>query len=128
VPGARLVFDPGNCVGFPDYSEPEPYPTQSAWKFYKAVRPYIAYVHVKDARWDGKKTHTFPGEGEADVKRILADLLATGYDEGISIEPHLQNTGLSDDPLTPDERSFHTYVEYGRRLEKLLSEISEGQN
>jgi sugar phosphate isomerase/epimerase len=68
--------------------------------------------------------HTFPGEGEADVKPILADLLATGYDGGISIEPHLENTGLSDEALSPDERCFHTYVKYGRRLEKLLAEIS----
>ena len=60
VPGAALVFDPGNCVGFPDYSQPEPHPRQSAWEFYKAVRPYIVHFHVKDALYDGKNTHTFP--------------------------------------------------------------------
>jgi sugar phosphate isomerase/epimerase len=124
VPGAALVFDPGNCVGFPDFSQPEPYPPQSAWEFYKAVRPHIVHFHVKDAIADSTHTHTFPGEGEADVKRILTDLLASGYDGGISIEPHLENTGLSDDSLSQDERCFGTYVEYGRRLEKLLSEIS----
>jgi sugar phosphate isomerase/epimerase len=124
VPGAAIVFDPGNCVGFPEYSKDKPYPMQSAWEFYKAIRPHIVHVHIKDARWDGTKTHTFPGEGEADVKRILADLVATDYDGGISIEPHLENTGLSDDSLSQDERCFHSYVEYGRRLEKLLSEVS----
>ena len=124
VPGAAIVFDPGNCVGFPDYSQKEPYPQQSAWEFYRDIRPHIVHFHVKDARWDGKKTHTFPGEGEADVKRILADLLATGYDGGISIEPHLENTGLSNDSLSHNERCFQTYVEYGRRIEKLLSDIS----
>jgi hypothetical protein len=97
VPGAAIVFDPGNCIGFLDYSQKEPYPLQSAWEFYKAVRPYIVHFHVKDARFDGKSTHTFPGEGEADIKRILTDLLASGYDGGISIEPHLENTGLADD-------------------------------
>jgi hypothetical protein len=128
VPGAAIVFDPGNCVGSPEYSfeysKSEAYPLQSSWEFYKAIRPHILHVHVKDARWDGTKTHTFPGEGEADVKRILADLLATGYDGGISIEPHLENTGLSDDSLSQDDRCFQSYVEYGRRLEKLLSEVS----
>ncbi|HEX8834648.1 MAG TPA: sugar phosphate isomerase/epimerase family protein [Abditibacteriaceae bacterium] len=123
VPGAAIVFDPGNCVGFPDYSQPEPYPQQSAWEFYKAIRPYIVHFHVKDARWDEKKIHTFPGEGEADIERILADLVTSGYDGGISIEPHLENTGLSDDSLSHDERCFESYIEYGRRLEKLLAEI-----
>ncbi|HEX8550952.1 MAG TPA: TIM barrel protein [Abditibacteriaceae bacterium] len=124
VPGAAIVFDPGNCVGFPDYSQPQPYPQQSAWEFYTAIRPYIVHFHVKDARWEGSKSHTFPGEGEADVKPILADLLASGYDGGISIEPHLENTGLSDDSHSQAERCFESYVEYGRRLEKLLAEIS----
>jgi sugar phosphate isomerase/epimerase len=124
VPGAALVFDPGNCIGFPDYSQPEPYPLQSAWEFYREVRPQIAHFHVKDACFNGALTHTYPGEGQADVKRILADLLATGYDGGISIEPHLENTGLSSDTLSMDERCFQSYLEYGRRLEQLLSELS----
>jgi sugar phosphate isomerase/epimerase len=124
VPGAALVFDPGNCIGFLDYSQAEPYPLQSSWDFYRVVRPYIAHFHVKDARFDGALTHTYPGEGEADVKRILVDLLATGYDGGISIEPHLENTGLSSDTLSTEQRCFQSYVEYGRRLEHLLSEIS----
>ncbi len=124
VPGAALVFDPGNCIGFPDYSKAKPFPLQSSWEFYRDVRPYIAHFHVKDASFDGALTHNYPGEGQADVKRILADLLATGYDGGISIEPHLENTGLSDDTRSNDERCFQSYVEYGHRLEQLLTEIS----
>ena len=30
---------------------------------------------------------TFPGEGDGHVKDIVADLIGSGYDGGISIEP-----------------------------------------
>lgn len=130
VPGAKLVFDPGNCVSDLDYSKPEPYPRQDAWEFYQTVRPHIAYFHVKDAIWDAEnkqKQHTFPGEGEADVRRILTDLLDSAYQGALSIEPHM-HAGLPDETLSREENCFRTYVEYGRRLEKLVGELTaEGQ-
>ena len=106
APGSAIAFDPGNCIG----------PNSTAWEFYSNIRPFIAHFHVKDARWDGKKIHTFPGEGEAEVPRILADLLASGYAGVISIEPHLG-------AISPEQNEYATYVEYGRRVEELIRNV-----
>lgn len=131
VPGLRLVFDMGNTVSDLDYTQPAPHPRQNAWDFYRAVRAEIAYVHIKEAFWDEasqRKVHVFPGEGTGDVRRILADLRATGYANALSIEPHLHvdHVALVNRPdLTTEEKHYATYVEYGRRLMKLVAEIPE---
>lgn len=117
VPGLKLVFDTGNPVMLPDWTKPEPWPRQSSWEFYDAVKDYVAYVHIKDGNWaDGKMTYTYAGDGQGDVKRIVADLVKRGYDGGISMEPHL--AAIFHDPVTglPDPKKMHdTYIEDGRR-------------
>lgn len=127
VPGLKLVFDTGNPVFTDDRSKPKPYPKQSAWEFYTHVKEHIAYIHIKDGIWDpfaGQVTYTFPGQGEGDVKRILTDLLAGGYDGGISIEPHMTMVHHHGGGLAPDDQRFENYVAYGRSLERLLAEIT----
>lgn len=55
---------------------------------YKLLKPYIAYIHVKDAFMeDGSVVPA--GEGDGNVKEILEDLLASGFDGFLSLEPHL---------------------------------------
>ncbi|MBC8010021.1 MAG: sugar phosphate isomerase/epimerase [Burkholderiales bacterium] len=126
VPGLRLVFDMGNTVSDLDYTKPAPHPRQSAWEFYQGVRDHIAYVHIKDAVWNTelrRKDHVFPGEGEADVRRIVTNLRATSYANAFSIEPHM-HAGLANRPdLSVEENHYQTYVEYGRRLMNLVAEI-----
>jgi sugar phosphate isomerase/epimerase len=96
---------------------------QSSWEFYTQVRDHIAYVHIKDGRIDkatGKTVYSWPGEGDGDVARICSDLLVRGYDGGISIEPHM-GAVYHDPSITSDDGArFSVYVEYGRRMEKLL--------
>ncbi len=119
VPGLKLVFDMGNAVADLDHDRPAPHPRQSAWEFYRAVRSHVAYVHVKDALPDDTQPtgvrHVFPGEGAADVRRILADLHATGYTGALSIEPHM-HAGPADPALSHEENCYRTYVEFGCRL------------
>jgi sugar phosphate isomerase/epimerase len=126
VPGLKLVFDTGNPVFNLDRSKPEPFPRQSSWEFYSNVKDHIAYVHIKDARTDeatGKDICTFPGEGDGDVRRIVADLLKNGYDGGFSIEPHMAVV-FHDPTVKADPKvQFDNYVEYGRRMEKLIAEV-----
>jgi sugar phosphate isomerase/epimerase len=126
VPGLRLVFDTGNPVFTDDRSKRGPYPKQSSWEFYKAVREHISYIHIKDAVWDAEKkqeVYTYCGQGDGDVERILSDLLKVGYDGGISIEPHMVAV-FHDDSNNADEAEMrHTYIEYGRRLETIVAKI-----
>jgi len=126
VPGLKLVFDTGNPVFTDDRTKTRPYPKQSAWEFYTHVKDHIAYIHVKDGIWgpaNNRTNFTFPGEGDGDVRRIVKDLLASGYDGGISIEPHL--AVVHHDPSITSEAAirYANYVEYGRRMEKMIEEI-----
>ena len=128
-PAFKLIFDTGNPVfnyrriGFP------PYALQSSWEFYRNVREFITYVHVKDGtaipREDGKRPdcdYCWPGEGSGDVRAIVIDLHKNGYDGGFSMEPHVAS--VFHDKQDTDEAfekvKYSSYVEYGRRFEKLL--------
>ena len=129
TPGLKVVFDTGNPVFNPDRTKPKPWPRQDAWEFYSHVKEFIAHVHVKDGIWNPTRNdvdYSFPGEGQGNVKRILEDLLAGGYDAGISIEPHMAKVFHDATVEASAEKQFDTYIEYGRRLMKLLAEIRGG--
>jgi len=127
APGLKLVFDTGNPVFTRNYLIADDGPRQSAWDFYRQVREHIAYIHIKDGIWnpDAKKcTFTHAGDGQGEVKRIVADLLANGYDGGISMEPHLQV--VFHEEASDDDKSaarLASYVEYGQRFEALLDSV-----
>ena len=126
VPRLKLVFDTGNPIFSRDRSQPEPCPYQSAWEFYRHVREHIAYVHIKDGKMDreaNKAIYGWPGEGEGDVARICKDLIKRGYNGGISIEPHMGAVFHDPTVVTDDQSRFATYVEYGRRMEKILADL-----
>ena len=112
TPYFKVAYDSGNPIGGTNMDAEPPYPPQDSWDFYQAVRELIGYVHIKDQKIDenGKVVRTFPGEGEAQVERIVADLIRTGYDGYMSIEPHMHN-------------GFDGYVEYGRRLMKIVDSV-----
>ncbi len=133
VPGMKLVFDTGNPVITFDYAKGEPYPKQSSWDFYTQVREHVAYVHIKDGKYAGETDgifpeaeYFFPGEGDGDIPRILADLVANGYDGGISIEPHLSVVFHEDGSQSEDDIRYGNYVEYGRRLMKIAESCKTG--
>ena len=128
VPGLKLVFDTGNPVFTDDRARPRPYPKQSSWEFYTQVKEHVAYVHVKDGVWNPATqqiTYTYPGEGDGDVVRIVNDLLQSGYDGGISIEPHMAIVHHDASVASPEEQRFQTYVEYGRRMERIVAGIQK---
>ena len=43
--------------------------------------------------------------------------------QAISIEPHMGIAPMFKDAATPEEGKYQTYVEFGKRLTKLLAEI-----
>lgn len=123
VPGLKLIFDTGNPVFADDRSKHTPWPKQSAWEFYDHIRDHVAYVHIKDAVWDDKTSrpvYCFPGDGDGDVLRIVTDLHANGFTGGLSIEPHMGAVYHDPSSACPEDLQYSTYVEYGRRLERLL--------
>lgn len=121
-PALKLVFDTGNPVFTDDVRGTSPYRKQNSWDFYKAVREHIVYLHIKDCYLDGEKEiYTFPGEGKGCVREILSDLLKTGYEGGFSIEPHIAVVFHDPSVTSADETRYRNYIEYGRRVEKMLA-------
>ena len=125
VPGLKLVFDTGNPVFTDDRCKVKPCPKQNAFEFYSHVKQHIAYVHIKDGfiNEEGKTVFTYPGEGNGCVREIMHDLIVTGYDGGISIEPHLAVVFHDDSVKSDDDIRYANYVEYGRRMMAMIDEI-----
>ncbi len=124
-----LIFDTGNPVATFDHRGSPPYKLQSSWEFYVNVKPFIRSVHVKDGEFVAPTSGTFndarytwPGEGKGDVRRIVADLLASGYDGPFSMEPHMAAVFHDASKSSPEDAAYATYVEYGRRFMALVAD------
>ena len=129
VPGLKLVFDTGNPVLNIDRSQPAPHPRQDAWEFWTHVREHVEHIHVKDAVWNFEKNearYTGPGEGQGRVRDILRDAFARGYKGAIAIEPHVAVVFHDASVKSSEAETYRSYVDYGRRLMKLIEEIRAG--
>ena len=78
----QAILDPANFIQVGQ----TPYPDA-----YEAIRPWLRYVHVKDARSDGSVVVV--GEGVSHWPELLQRLRADGYDGFLSLEPHLAFAG-----------------------------------
>jgi sugar phosphate isomerase/epimerase len=78
----QAAFDPANFI----QCGQTPFPDA-----YEAMKPWLAYVHVKDALPDGPVVAA--GEGAARWPELLGGLRADGYDGFFSLEPHLAAVG-----------------------------------
>lgn len=82
-PHLRAAWDPANFVqcGVRPHTEG-----------YESLRPYIEYVHVKDALMDSGQVVP-AGEGDGQVRETVAALKESGFDGFFSLEPHLSSGG-----------------------------------
>jgi len=128
VPGLKWVFDTANPVFNADRIQPKPWPKQDPWEFWTHVRDHVVHIHIKDATWNPAKNdadYNWPGEGQGRVRDVLRDAFARGYDAGISIEPHMVVVFHDAGSKSNDDAMRANFVEYGRRLEKLIAGIKE---
>jgi sugar phosphate isomerase/epimerase len=126
APGLKWVFDTANPIFNADRSQSRPWPKQDPWEFWQHMKPHTAHIHVKDCTWNEAKNdadYNFPGEGQGRVSDILKDAIGSGYDAGISIEPHMVVVFHDADSAASEEETFKNYVEYGRRLERLVDSV-----
>ncbi|MFL5625647.1 MAG: sugar phosphate isomerase/epimerase family protein [Ktedonobacteraceae bacterium] len=78
----QAVLDPANFIQCGQTSYPDAY---------EAMRPWLGYVHVKDALADG--TVVAVGEGLARWPELLENLRRDGYAGFLALEPHLAAAG-----------------------------------
>jgi len=129
VPGLKWVFDTANPIFNADRRGAKPWGRQDPWEFWLQMKAHTAHIHIKDATWNPAKNdadYNWPGEGQGRVKDILRDAFSSGYDAGISLEPHMvvvfhdvSGTGKS----VTEEDTRVNFVEYGKRLEKIIAEV-----
>jgi sugar phosphate isomerase/epimerase len=85
-PKLRLVYDPANFV----WGEKITDNIETCWP---AMKPYVVHIHIKDWKLGSKDTGSIPGEGDGQIKELLAELAAIDYDGCLTMEPHLQIGG-----------------------------------
>jgi sugar phosphate isomerase/epimerase len=83
-PSLRAAWDAANFV---QCGVSRPY-TQG----YQSLRPYVEYVHVKDALADSGRVVP-AGEGDGEIPETLSALRTSGFDGFFSLEPHLASAG-----------------------------------
>ena len=85
-PKLRLAYDPANFV----WGEKMKNNVEVAWP---VMKPYVVHIHIKDWKLGSTDVGSIPGEGDGQIKELLAELAAMNYDGCMTMEPHLQEGG-----------------------------------
>jgi len=85
-PKFRLTYDPANFV----WAEGITNNVEACWPM---MKPYVVHVHIKDWKLGAKDIGSMPGEGDGQIKELLAELAAMKYSGCITMEPHLEAGG-----------------------------------
>lgn len=117
-PALRAVFDPANFVQCGQVTYPEAY---------ELLKPYVVYMHIKDALADGEVVPA--GYGIGHVPEILKRLKESGYEGFLSLEPHLgsfsglANLELDDKMLSLEGSTPEKFTLAHESLQKLLNNL-----
>ena len=117
-PAVQALYDTGNPASY----------GQDVWHWYEKAKPHIGYVHIKDHSGpteNGPGTHTWLTDGIGYVYRTLRDLRDSNYGGFVSIEPHLRTVIHEGKRIDEAAAAFDTYVEYGTRLNNLITSLHE---
>ena len=81
-PKLRLAYDPANFV----WGEKITNNVEVCWPL---MKPYVVHVHIKDWKLGEKEVGSMPGQGDGQIKELLAELAAVKYQGCLTMEPHL---------------------------------------
>ncbi len=89
---------------------------QETLSAYELMKPYIAYIHIKDALWETGKVVP-GGEGDGNMEAILTDIIGGGYEGFLSLEPHLFDfVGLASLELGRTDKKVEIPENYGAQM------------
>ena len=120
-PTLKALYDTGNPAAY----------GYETWPFYQALKPHIAYVHIKancGPSTDGTEgAYVYPDDDASVslVRETLEDLASSGYDGCLSIEPHMGAVIHKGERTVSDEELKATYMEYGRRLAGMAEKAAD---
>ena len=109
IPSIVGVFDPSNFV----------HAGQDCWECWEKVGQYIEYFHIKDYSSESKRV-TPAGEGDGKIAQVLKAAFDRGFDNFLTLEPHLSHAGEMYGRTSPE--LFATAVS---ALKKVLAEIGQ---
>ncbi len=84
-PKFRLVYDPANFVSAGGITNA----VEACWL---VMKPYVVHVHIKDWK-PGANIGSIPGQGDGQIKELLAELAKIDYQGCLTMEPHLKAGG-----------------------------------
>ncbi|MHC4508655.1 MAG: sugar phosphate isomerase/epimerase family protein [Planctomycetota bacterium] len=85
-PKLGLAYDPANFV----WGEKITNNVEVCWPL---MKPYVVHIHIKDWKLGAKDVGSIPGEGDGQIRELLAELAAMNYEGCMTMEPHLQTGG-----------------------------------
>ena len=85
-PKLRLAYDPANFV----WGEKITNNVETCWPL---MKPYVVHIHIKDWKLGAKDVGSMPGQGDGQIKELLAELAAMKYQGCVTMEPHLRAGG-----------------------------------
>ncbi|MCC2686246.1 MAG: xylose isomerase [Paenibacillaceae bacterium] len=78
----RAILDPANFLRTG---------VKPATHAYPALKPHLAYFHIKDSKFAGTKYVNVPaGEGDGELRELIAAVKRDGFSGVMGVEPHLQ--------------------------------------
>ena len=85
-PKLALAYDPANFV----WGEKITNNVEVCWP---VMKPHVVHIHIKDWKLGSQDVGSIPGQGDGQIKELLAELAAMNYDGCMTMEPHLQTGG-----------------------------------
>jgi sugar phosphate isomerase/epimerase len=85
-PKLALAYDPANFV----WGEKLTNNVETCWP---VMKPYVVHIHIKDWKLGSADIGSIPGQGDGQIKELLAELAAMSYDGCMTMEPHLKTGG-----------------------------------
>jgi len=67
--------------------------TNNAETCWPVMKPYVVHIHIKDWKLGSPDIGSVPGQGDGQIKELLAELAAMNYDGCMTMEPHLKTGG-----------------------------------
>ncbi len=94
-PKFKLVYDPANFV----WSEQITNNVDVCWP---VMKPHVVHIHIKDWKLGAPDVGSIPGQGDGQIRELLAELAEMNYDGCLTMEPHLQSGGQFGGSTGPD--------------------------
>lgn len=115
-PYVKALWDPGNEIF--NTEDEVPYPCG-----YDVIKPYMAHMHLKDAKRmeNGKATSVPVGEGQVDYKGQFKALIADKYDGFVVLETHYRpKHDISEELMALPKGYAFSYLGYEATEECLI--------